>query len=353
MLLSTLLMMSCKQEQTFHRRNEVEAEIEFAGSVSGRVCDPSGYEWIEGALVYANLVDGSGRFYDVLTTFTDADGRWYLEDLPQGYNISIQIQHEGVLIEEHTIDVEDDKPIRLDEPDCFDPQEVSIAVVTGDYDAFDTALEQLGIFTYTIIDGQEGNELETFLTDLQSMEQYDLIYFNGGCLEAGILYDAEDPHNTAPDTILANLQTYVANGGNVYASDWAYDVVEQAWPDKIDFLGVDHVPDDAQLGSSQAVDASIANAAMANFIGDEDGKMLVTYDLPVWPPIETATHTVSVHLLGNVDYRDNGIDQHLASSPLLVSFNGGGGKVVFSTFRLAANLNEGMLTMMKYLLFEL
>jgi len=353
MLLTSLALLGCQQESTFRKTNEVETVIEFAGSIEGRVCDPSGYEWIEGALVYANLMKDSGEFYDVLTTFTDADGRWVLEDLPQGYNLAIQIQHEGVLIEQHTIDVVDDTPIKLAEPDCFDPQEVSIAVVTGDYDTFDTALEQLGIFTYDLVDGQEGNELETFLSDLQSMQQYDLIYFNGGCLEAGILYDAEDPHNTAPDTIIANLQAYVESGGNVYASDWAYDVVEQAWPDKIDFLGVDHVPDDAQLGSSQAIQASIANAAMADFIDDDDGKMLVTYDLPVWPPIETAVHTVSVHLLGNVEYRDNGIDQHLASSPLLVSFNGGGGKVVFSTFRLAANLNEDMLTMMKYLLFEL
>jgi hypothetical protein len=40
----------------------------------------------------------------------------------------------------------------------------------------------------------------------------------------------------------------VNNGGSVYASDWAYDVVEIGWPDRVDFVGADEIPNDAQLG---------------------------------------------------------------------------------------------------------
>ena len=226
-------------------------------------------------------------------------------------------------------------------------------MVTGDFDDFDKVLEAIGALDYGMIDGTHRGQLESFLLDLPAMEAYDLIFFNGGCLEEGIFYDTVDAENPVPVTVIENIQAYVEGGGRIYASDWSYDLIEQAWPDKIDFLGVDHVPDSAQLGNAQLVNSSISNEVLGLFLEDDDGEMDVLYDLPVWPPIEQVGNTVSTHLLGTVTYREAGVDIPISSSPLIVSFNGGGGKVVFSTFRLAANLDSQMLQLWKYAMFEL
>jgi hypothetical protein len=57
-------------------------------------------------------------------------------------------------------------------------------------------------------------------------------------------------------------------------------------------------------------------------------------------------------MVGQATYR--GSEQSIeVSVPLLVSFNGGGGRVVFSSFRLAANDSEEMTSLMRYVLFSL
>ncbi len=343
----------CESDFTVTRTEDVQAPVDTSGTIVGRVCDPTAFVWLEGATVYANLADEHGQFYDMLLTTTDADGYWTLEEVPTDTELTIFVQHGGVMVDEHSLNLYAGEFLRLDEPECFDPTVLDIAVVTGDFDDFDEVLEGIGALDYALIDGGHRGQLESFLLDLSAMQEYDLIFFNGGCLEDGIFYDTVDASNPSPPAILANLQAYVEGGGRVYASDWAYDLIEQTWPDKIDFLGVDHVPDSAQLGNAQLVTASIANEVLGQFLEDQDGEMDVLYDLPVWPPIERVGNTVSTHLLGTVTYREASVDIPIPSSPLIVSFNGGGGKVVYSTFRLSSNLDPQMLQLWKYAMFEL
>ncbi len=351
----TLLLMlaGCESDFTVQSTQDAHPPVETTGTITGRVCDPAGFTWLEGATVYSNLADPDGLFYDMLLTETDADGYWSLEEVPVDVPLTFYVQHGGTMIDEHHVTLFPGEFLRLDEPDCFDPTVLDIAVVTGDFDDFDEVLEGIGVLDYTLIDGGHRGQLESFLLDPDAMAEHDLIFFNGGCIESGIFYDLDDADNPIPPQVIANVQAYVEQGGFVYASDWAYDIVEQAWPDKLDFLGVDHVPDSAQLGNAQVVQASISNEVLGQFLDDEDGTMQVLYDLPVWPPLEQVSHTVSTHLLGTVTYREAGVDIPIPSSPMMVSFNGGGGKVVFSTFRLAANIDDQMLLMWKYALFEL
>lgn len=353
-MISTLLFaLACESENKLHSRNEVETPTIGYGDISGRVCDPTGYTWLEGATVFVNVFDEEGWLVEVKQTETDKDGWWSLSELPTGTAHEVMIQKGTEVIETHTIDIRNGRTTKIEEPPCLDPSTLDIAVISGNYDDFDQVLDHMGIGDYEIIDGLNQAEIEDFLLNPEAMAEYDLIFFNGGTLEEGIFYDTEGTGTTVPDEVKANLVAYVENGGSVYASDWAYDVVVQTWPDRLDFLGAEGTPNSAQLGASQAVNARIANYAMGEFLDQESEYVPVVYDLPVWPPLVQVGSTVSTHLVADVEYRENGVTLYQAASPLLVSFNGGGGRVVFSSFRMVANDNEDMVKVMKYVMFAL
>ena len=333
MILSLLLpLVGCApSDSTFTSEPDAPPVDVGTGSVAGRVCDTDGVDWLENALIYSNLVDNTGRFYDLRSTLTDADGRWVLEDMPAGYNNLIYVQKGDEIIDYLEVDVFKNERTELPEPDCFDTKIQEVAVITGDFDDFSLVLDSLGIDSYELINGKIGDELMDFLLNPEEMSQFDMIVFNGGHIEQGVIYDVENPSNAVPAEIRSNIMNYVAAGGSVYATDWAYDVVEQIWPDRVDFLGTDQVP--------------------AEFLGED--RMPIQYDLPVWPLIEKADELTSIHLLGNPIYRWQDTEYTLSSSPLLISFSGGGGKVIYSSFRYSANLDDQMNKLMQYIMFEL
>ena len=76
----------------------------------------------------------------------------------------------------------------LEEPDCFDPLELDVAVITGDYDDFQDVLQHMGFANYELIDGMVGDEMAGFLNDLDKMLEFDIIIFNGGHVEEGLIY---------------------------------------------------------------------------------------------------------------------------------------------------------------------
>jgi hypothetical protein len=273
-----------------------------------------------------------------------------------------------------------------------------VAVITGDYDDFQDVLQHMGFANYELIDGLFAAEMSGFLMDLDTMLQYDIIVFNGGHVEEGLIYEmpededdddgpgsifddtgsppddsedegSEDPGDAldtgAPDdgddepeptvyeyeVIRNNIKAYVEAGGAIYASDWAYDVVEQTWPEAINFVGADEIPDAAQLGEYGIVNAAVSDAALAEWL-DSDYTQ-VEFDLPVWPPIEGVADTVSVHLTGSIDYREGINIYTVAASPLLVSFTVGDGKVAYSTFRVAKNADADIILTLQYMMYSL
>ena len=152
---------------------------------------------------------------------------------------------------------------------------------------------------------------------------------------------------------MGNIVQFVQNGGSIYASDWAYDDVEQGWPDRIEFLGDDSQPNDAQAGDQQLVNAAISDSALAAWLGSKDSHVDIEYDLPVWPAIDSVDDTVSVHLSGSVNVRIGTYQDTINASPLLTSFNDGQGKVVYATFRVAKNASADMLLILQYMMYSL
>lgn len=319
------------------------------GSISGRVCDPSGAEWLADAQVYTNIFDSEGKVVDVRVAFSDRDGYWSLNDLDPNREYTVYIQSGQEVIFEDTFIIRDNEDIILPEPVCFDPTSLNIAVVTGDYDNMQRILENMGFINYSIIDGQNRDEIEGFLTRPENLEPFDVIFLNGGHIEEDIFY-SDDPTNRTPDIVAALLQDYVWNGGNVIASDWAYDDIELVWPDAIDFLGDDLEPNAAQLGEYASFQATVTDGSLEEFIGSD--QIEIEYDLPVWPPIVQVEPYVSVHLQGTVTYREGTESYPLEDVPLLVSFSGGQGRVAFATFRLAANRNKAMTDTLQYVMYN-
>ncbi len=353
-MISTLLFaLACESDNVLHPQDDVVTPTDGYGDISGRVCDPTGYTWLEGATVFVNVYDVDGWLIEVKMTLTDKDGWWSLSELPTGSAHEVMIQKGTEVIETHTVDVRSGRTTKLDEPPCLDPSTLDIAVIAGNYDDFDQVLDHMGIADYAIIDGLDQAQLEDFLLNPTAMADYDLIFFNGGALEEGIVYDTADSTNPLPAEIQQNLRDFVEAGGSVYASDWAYDVIVQTWPGRLDFLGAEGTPNSAQLGSSQTVNARVSNYAMSEFLEAEGDYVPVVFDLPVWPPVVQVSSTVSTHLVADVEYRENGVTLYQAASPLLVSFNGGGGRVVFSSYRMVANDSEDMVKVMKYVMFAL
>jgi len=321
------------------------------GDISGRVCDPSGRTWLADALVYTNLQTPDGRIYETREAFTDRDGFWTLADLPAAVEYKVYVQY-GTTIDAFKVALPSGHDVQMEEPACFDPLQVNVAVVTGDYDDFQNVLSTMGFANYTLVDGVTGNEFEDFLTDPETLGFYDIVFVNGGTQEEDVIYDTDgsDTDGVVP-RIQANLLDFVEGGGSLYASDWAYDFVEQVWPDCVDFVGDDAIPDAAQVGEYDYVHAAVSDAALAEFLGKN--YVDIDFDLPVWPPIQSVDGAVSVHLSGQVDYRSGSSSGAIPNSPLLVSFTAGEGKVVFGAFRVAKNATDDMMMALQYMMYTL
>jgi len=353
------------------------------GSILGRVCHPNGRQWLSDAMAYANIIGKEGEITDIRTAYTDSDGYFLLDNMPSGAVYTVYIQYGDEILETHEVNVGNDEEVILDEPDCFNPLDLDVAIITGDYDDFEAVFSSLGFRDYTLIDGLYADETAGFLTDIDSMLAYDIIVFNGGHIEEGLIYphlaseeededediDADDtglfeeedtggglddedaPVFDVPETVIENVRNYVAAGGTIYVSDWAYDVVAQAWPEAINFVGADEIPNAAQLGESGLVNAVVSDGALAEWLATDT--FAVSYDLPAWPPIEGVYDTVRVHLSGSVEYRLGTSIYSLAASPLLVSFSSGDGRVAFSTFRVAENSDSNIRLTLQYMLYSL
>lgn len=345
-----VLLAACQSEQQLHTTNP-KAAVVSPGSISGRVCDPSGRTWLPDALAYVNVTDDAGLIYETRKAFTDEDGRFTIEDLPGNKDYTVYVTYGPDQLMAEDVHVGNGEVVTLDEPSCFDPLQLDVAVIQGDYDDFGRVLDDMGFVNYHPINGGDQTELTDFLSNPDELAKYDLIFINGGIVEDGVFYDLADPTNPVPDLIMDNIRNYVDAGGSIYASDWSYDIVEIGWPDKIDFVGADEVPDDAQKGDYEMLDAAVTDSSLSEYLGKQ--YITIEYDLPVWPPIETVSRTVSVHLTGTVPYSDGLSDYTLSSVPLLVTFNSGNGKVAFSTFRVVRNGNEDMLRTLQYIMYNL
>ena len=335
---------ACDQENSLTHVTDVYGQGD--GSISGRVCDPEAYLWLEGASIYTHIIDSSGELRDVRETLSDADGNWKLEGLADGA-YTVYIQYGSTTLDMFDATVLNGRDTEVENGSCVSSSDVEVAVVTGDFDDFDKVLKEAGIAGAYDVDGQTGSELLQFLQNIDEMGHYDAIFFAGGHLEDGIFYSIDGSEAATVDIVKANLQAYVSNGGVVFASDWSYDVIEEAWPDKIDFLG-DGTPDSAQVGEPGLYVCDVNNTGLKESLGKDTVKM--DLDLDAWPVMDSVADDVKVFLNTDATWRRGMETDVEKNSPMLVEFESGKGIVVFTPFRMSANLDGPRLPVVQWLL---
>ena len=222
-------------------------------SVSGRVCDPAGGDWVVGAYAWVAVdEDGDGTEDWRAEDTTDEDGRFMIEGLPRG-------DHQ-VRIEKGSFSASYDVTLdyglyEIPEDECaLEPP--TIAVVTGDYDHIEDILSDLGL-EYTSINGT-GSDYIGFLRDPARMAEFDIIFFNCGIADSWHAHQAQ---------IGTNIANFVQDGGSIYASDWAHFFVEAAFPGKIDFFGEDADYSAPRVGVDGSVSAQVIDPTMQAIIG--------------------------------------------------------------------------------------
>jgi hypothetical protein len=334
MTLAACSFLACSNDQGFQTvtpKNQV-GEL----TITGRACDAQFDTWVEGANVYTHLIDYTGRIYKTIESISDDQGYWSLSDLAPEEEYTIYVQHGTTLLSSFNVYLGVES-ITLEDPACSPPDDFKAAVVTGDYDKFGKVLTQLGIENYDVINGKTGNSLVQFLSSEVALRQYSVIFFPGGHLEEDIIYDTDgsDIDGVVP-TVLQSLSNYVDAGGVIYASDWSYDVVERVWPDAIDFYGDDTIPDAAQVGIEAEVNASIEDNTMSTALGFDS--VDVSFDLDSWPVMESIGGDSYVYLQADAPYRVGMETNEIDDAPIMVGFEFGEGKVVYSSWRQYSNL---------------
>ena len=235
-----------------------------------------------------------------------------------------------------------------------------IAVVTGDFDHMSEALDRM-LLSYTEYEGficcasydstvdPEANTLKAeglfggeSSSDGREIFIYDAVFVNSGSRGWGAFeYNGvgEDDQFLKDAVALQNVEDFVNQGGTLVLTDWTYDLIEAIWPDKVTFYNEEE-PDAAQVGLIGPVEASVADTVLATKLDQET--VNVAYNFSNWTVIESVAEEVEVHLSGDVNYRISASEGNgtLENVPLLISFEQGGGQVVFASFHWAAQTPE-------------
>lgn len=259
-----------------------------------------------------------------------------------------------------------------------------IAVVTGSFDSIEDILAKLGF-----------GELQSGKLKLGT-EKFKL-YQGGGSLGAGyetsdkLFVDADG--DGKPDifkyTIVfwncgtdesvpltaANkeiLRQYVQGGGKLYASDLAYDIVEQVFPAYIDFYGSDAVAataaenlGEAEVGTSDITVNATVDPALQAWLRSVtcaggpcvqvDGSVKIEGFLSGWAVINSA-HTGSTGVKTWASGAVNFATSTGVVKPLTMSFPVGSGRVTYTSYHNEAQVGaelEPQQRILQYLVFEL
>ncbi|MEN0062874.1 MAG: carboxypeptidase-like regulatory domain-containing protein [Myxococcota bacterium] len=225
------------------------------GTLAGRVCGPSGQRWVSGAKVVVRDTERETR--------TDPSGRFQFEDLQTG-PVVLDVTKGSFATVVHAT-VTPNPIVTTVDPSCLSG-DVQIAVFEGLYDSIEFLLADLGL-QYDLVRAEDTAE---WLRNPENLTAYDMLFFNCGMRLDWRLY---------PE-IAVRLREYVKQGGSIYASDLAYLIIEDAFPEAIDFHGHDKEPTDVQRGVEGDYTAAVVDRDLQIALGDSTAH--IRYDLRNW-----------------------------------------------------------------------
>lgn len=297
------------------------------GGVRGRICAPDGTSWVSGATIQITHAEGLSE------TLTNGDGWFLLEGVPAGtYDLTVTKGSFSTVIE---VVIQAAQVTDLPVDECIQQGPTRIAVLSGDYDHIQTILGDLNL-QYDLLNGIGPVASVNFLRDPAAMANYDVIFFNCGMNDAWLDHEAE---------IGNNLREFVTAGGSIYASDWAYYIVESSFRDQNTFHGNDLEPGSAKVGEAGSVTANVLSPSMQQLLGSTTASL--NYDLSQWAAMVDSP-LAEVLIEGQYTYRNGpfaGLQTRFA--PLASRFDYGNGTVIYTSFH-----NEQQTTVDMHLLLQ-
>lgn len=345
--LGVLPLLAACNEQGFSKVLDYGGVYE--SSIAGRVCDTTRNVWLDGATVYTHIISDDGELIGTAEALTDPDGYYKLVELRGDTSYTVYVQYGSAVIDMFDVPIEGTEEVILPDPSCSSSSNSTVAIVSGDYDSLDEVLPTFGLNDFYLVNGQTGDQIVQFLQSAENLTQYEAIFFAGGHIEEDVFYDTDGSDVTGDVTrVNTAVKDYVEAGGTLVATDWSYDILEQNWPNKVDFLNDDNVPNDAQLGTVDTVHAQLVNNDLASAVGND--AVDVHFDLDAWPVVVGTDESVTVYQLGDAPYRF-GMDTFVqGNSPMLLSFGAGDGQVIYAPWRLSSNTDGGGHAVIEYLL---
>jgi hypothetical protein len=304
------------------------------GGVRGRVCTADGSRPLDDARASITAVGGAE-----VANLTDADGRFLLEGVPAGDQILV-IQ-KGTFRSERQVSIPAGSILQLDEDDCaLEPDAIRIAVVRGsEFDHVEQVLGSIGIDEANI-DIYDADWAEQLLGADERVRDYDVLFLN--CRSAEPVYLASQPMRTL-------MRSFVADGGSLFASDQAYDLIERTFSDKINFVGSETTLADADQGAAvDNLSASIVDFDMAGLFGRSTASL--RYPLSRWSMMESVAGDVDVYLTADAATIDN---RTVRDAPQIVGFDHENGRVTYSSFHQEPGSHPDQLRILQLLMFEL
>ncbi|MEO0231926.1 MAG: hypothetical protein ABIM29_05225 [candidate division WOR-3 bacterium] len=291
-----------------------------------------------------SYIQSSPSNYD----YTNSEGYFEIKDAPSGDQVLVL--ESGSF--KTTINVkikkgEDNVVSTKNNPIKFGKETISpvkMAVVYGDYDQIEGLLDSIGFPKISSPDvDSTGYVFYSYYTDIlynpQELSKFDILFLN--CSS----YEDFRQDNIA----INNLKNYINSGGSLYASDWAYDAIEATFPEYIDFYGEDTIPGDAKEGESEEnVSSRVSDERIKEALGKE--KIFINFNLGEWVIIDNVGNQTEVWVKADSIHTYTGA---LFNKPLMVKFNYGSGKVIYTSFHNEAQITQDMIKILITVIYSL
>jgi len=375
LIFSVLAIVSCsKDDSTETTTAETTPEVG-KHLITGKFLAPNNFDPIVNAT--ASLLKDETI---IAETFTSVEGNYSFEMLTAG-TYTVQLE-KGKFTSTDVVEVlESEDPITFEMGNIQVQNFPKIGVVKGSFDNIESILFDMGLVNpitneplFDIIDDVNGrmanqqhghqhtkaktdkiaNEqdlpanvdfsFEDLLADPAQLEEYDILFLNCGL-------------DTNLDTN-GNLHNYVSNGGILYATDWAFEYLENinAVEENEYLIFVDP----AHSGISVTTEATILNDDLSNWLIlnfgiNANGTVTIDEFLSSWQVVETYDETQVIPWLnGEIEYGTES-GTVIANKDLAFTYSIGNGGVFYSSFH-TENHDAGFSDVdriMEYLVFEL
>jgi hypothetical protein len=185
------------------------------------------------------------------------------------------------------------------------------------------------------------------MTDPLWMDEYDIIFFNCGLNDTQIRTPS-----ASLSAMITNLQDYLGKGRSVYASDWASEVIRIAFPNRINFLGNESTFGAARVGAANAnAAATILDSGLMETVGTSEISVNFNYNIwSVLEPMSSQPSDLYIMVKSNIVLEGGG---QLNNSPVVVRFDNGEGRVVFTSPHHESQLTSDLADLLNYMVFEL